>query len=78
MAPNHLVEYAKTRHRWSQGNIQRLRCEGVPFSRGLTLMQRLCYLQLGLLYLEGWQRLILYLTPPFILMTGLYSVGNTP
>ena len=78
VAPNDLAEYAKTRHRWGQGNIQSLRCEGVPFSRGLTIMQRLCYLQLGLLYLEGWQRLILYLTPPFILMTGLYPVGNTP
>src|SRR5664279_4405253 len=78
VAPNDLAEYAKTRHRWGQGNIQGLRCEGVPFSRGLTLMQRICYLQLGLMYLEGWQRLILYLAPPFILMTGLYPVGPTP
>ena len=78
VAPNDLAEYAKTRHRWGQGNIQGLRCERVPFSRGLTFMQRLCYLQLGLLYLEGWQRLILYFSPPFILITGLYPVGNTP
>ena len=78
VAPNDLAEYAKTRHRWGQGNIQGLRCEGVPFSRGLTLMQRICYLQLGLMYLEGWQRLILYLAPPFILMTGLYPIGPTP
>jgi cellulose synthase (UDP-forming) len=77
VAPNDLAEYSKTRHRWGQGNIQSLRCERVPFSRGLTLMQRLCYLQFGLLYLEGWQRLILYFAPPFILMTGLYPVGNT-
>ena len=78
VAPNDLAEYAKTRHRWGQGNIQSLRCERVPFSGGLTLMQRFCYLQLGLLYLEGWQRLILYLAPPFILITGLYPVSNTP
>lgn len=78
VAPNDLAEYAKTRHRWGQGNIQGLRCEGVPFSRGLTLMQRICYLQLGLMYLEGWQRLILYLAPPFILITGLYPIGPTP
>jgi cellulose synthase (UDP-forming) len=78
VAPNDLAEYSKTRHRWGQGNIQGLRCERVPFSRGLTLMQRICYLQLGLMYLEGWQRLILYLSPPFILMTGLYPVGPTP
>ena len=78
VAPNDLAEYAKTRHRWGQGNIQGLRCEGVPFTRGLTLMQRICYLQLGLMYLEGWQRLILYLAPPFILITGLYPVGPTP
>jgi cellulose synthase (UDP-forming) len=77
VAPNDLAEYAKTRHRWGQGNIQSLRCERVPFCHGLTFMQRLCYFQLGLLYLEGWQRLILYLTPPFVLMTGIYPVGNT-
>jgi cellulose synthase (UDP-forming) len=77
VAPNDLAEYAKTRHRWGQGNIQSLRCERVPFSRGLTFMQRVCYLQLGLLYLEGWQRLILYLAPPFTLITGIYPVGNT-
>ena len=78
VAPNDLAEYCKTRHRWGQGNIQGLRCERVPFSRGLTIMQRLCYLQLGLIYIEGWQRLILYSAPPFILMTGLYPVSNTP
>jgi cellulose synthase (UDP-forming) len=77
VAPNDLAEYCKTRHRWGQGNIQGLRCEGVPFCRGLTLMQRICYLQLGTMYLEGWQRLICYLTPPFILMTGLYPIDAT-
>lgn len=77
VAPNDLAEYCKTRHRWGQGNIQGLRCERVPFSSGLTLMQRICYLQLGLLYLEGWQRLIIYLGPPFVLITGLYPVSNT-
>ncbi len=77
VAPNDLAEYYKTRHRWGQGNIQSLRCERVPFSRGLTLMQRICYLQLGTLYLEGWQRLVLYFAPAFTLITGLYPVDNT-
>ena len=78
VAPNDLAEYYKTRHRWGKGNVQGLRCERVPFCAGLTLMQRICYLQFGLMYLEGWQRLILYLVPPFILMTGLYPVRATP
>lgn len=77
VAPNDLAEYYKTRHRWGQGNIQSLRCERVPFSRGLSFMQRVCYLQLGTLYLEGWQRLIFYFCPAFTLITGLYPVDNT-
>lgn len=78
IAPNDMAEYQKTRHRWGQGNVQGLRCERVPFCGGLTLMQRICYLQFGLMYIEGWQRLILYLVPPFILMTGLYPISTTP
>lgn len=76
-APNDFVEYQKTRHRWGRGNIQGLRCERVPFSSGLTFMQRICYLQLGTMYLEGWQRLVLYFAPPFSLITGIYPVGDT-
>jgi cellulose synthase (UDP-forming) len=77
VAPTDFAEYQKTRHRWGQGNIQGLRCERVPFSRGLTFMQRLCYLQFGVLYLEGWQRLILYLTPVVVLIGNVYPVGDT-
>lgn len=66
-----LGEYYKTRLRWGHGNVHALRRENILFCRGLTLRQRLAYLTLGLIYLEGWQQLIMYLVPIYSLLTGI-------
>ena len=77
VAPTDLGEYQKQRLRWGQGNVQVCREEGLPLAHGLTNPQRICYSQLGFLYLEGWSRLILYLSPPIVLLTGISPIGPT-
>lgn len=63
-------DYYKTRHRWAHGNLHALRIENVLFCKGLTLGQRLSYLTLGLIYLEGWQQLLLFVVPVVSLLLG--------
>lgn len=65
-----LGEYYKTRHRWAHGNLATLRQEKIFTCAGLTLKQRLSYLSLGLIYLEGWQQLLLFTIPVFALVLG--------
>lgn len=64
-------EFYRTRLRWGQGNLHVLRAENVLFTRRLTFLQRLSYLALGIIYLEGWQTLLLALVPTLTLITGL-------
>ncbi len=66
-----LNEYYKTRHRWAHGNLHTLRIEKILLCKGLTLWQRLSYLTLGLIYLEGWQQLMLFVVPVLTLVFGL-------
>jgi cellulose synthase/poly-beta-1,6-N-acetylglucosamine synthase-like glycosyltransferase len=66
-----LNEFYKTRLRWAHGNIHVLKEENVLFCKGLTLGQRLSYLTLGIIYLEGWQQLILFLVPTISLLFGI-------
>ncbi len=65
-----LFDYYRTRLRYGHGNIHALRLENVPFCKGLTLSQRLSYLFLGLIYLEGWQQLMVFLVPSLALILG--------
>lgn len=77
VAPTDFGEYQRQRLRWGQGNVQVCREERIPFTPGLTWAQRVCYFELGYLYLEGWTRLLFYLTPPLVLMTGVSPIGYT-
>ena len=77
VAPTDFGEYQKQRLRWGQGNVQVCREERIPFTRGLTWAQRICYFELGFLYVEGWTRLLFYLTPPVVLLTAISPIGYT-
>ncbi len=77
VAPVDLGEYQKQRLRWGQGNVQTCREEGLPFTRGLSLPQRISYSYLGLLYFEGWVRLVFYLTPPIVLLFGIAPIEES-
>jgi cellulose synthase (UDP-forming) len=66
-----LPEYYKTRHRWAHGNMHAAVHENVLFCKGLTPWQRFQYLSLELIYLEGWQQLMLFVIPVLALVFGL-------
>src|ERR1700733_6918970 len=70
LASADLRDYYKTRHRWAHGNLHVLRHENIFTLKGLTLAQRLSYLTLGLVYLEGWQQLLLIAVPVGSLLFG--------
>lgn len=77
LAAADLGEYYKTRHRWGFGNLQVLRQEKILTCKNLTLRQRIHYFFLSVIYLEGWQQLIIFLIPCFTLFFGLQSFTVT-
>jgi cellulose synthase (UDP-forming) len=70
VAASDLRDYYKTRHRWAHGNIHALCKEKILTCKGLSLGQRLSYLTLGIIYLEGWQQLLLFIVPWMSLFFG--------
>jgi cellulose synthase (UDP-forming) len=74
LAPASIIPFLKQRLRWGQGAMQVWRQEGVLFTRGLTLRQRLSYLGTMLAYFEGWQRLVFFTAPVIVLTTGTMPI----
>jgi len=74
LAPSSAIPFLKQRLRWGQGAMQVWRQEGILFSRGLTLGQRLSYLATMLAYFEGWQRAVFFLAPVVVLTTGVMPI----
>lgn len=71
-------DYYNTRHRWTHGNLHCLRHEKVVSCSKLTVAQKLSYLSLGLISLEGWQQILLFLVPIGSLALGLPAFDITP
>ncbi len=59
------------RRRWSLGGWQVFFKHNPLFVRGLTFAQRLCYLGSLIYPIEGFQKLVFYVTPPIVLFTGV-------
>jgi cellulose synthase (UDP-forming) len=74
LAPASVIPFLKQRLRWGQGAMQVWRQEGILFTRGLNLRQRLSYLATVLAYFEGWQRLIFFTAPVVVLTTGTMPI----
>ncbi|WP_042886396.1 glycosyltransferase [Cupriavidus necator] len=70
LAPHSIDTYLKQRMRWGMGAMQVFRRENVLFARGLTLGQRLNYFASALFFFEGWQKLVFFLTPPAVFLSG--------
>lgn len=75
LAPNSVRAFLLQRQRWGQGAMQVWRKEGILFSRGLTLPQRLNYLASVLTYFDGWQKAIFYVAPAVVLLTGVMPIS---
>lgn len=74
VAPAQVGPFLRQRVRWGQGAMQVLRQEGIVFSPGLGLAQRLNYLASILTYFDGWQKAIFYLAPVVVLLTGALPI----
>ncbi|MEX2128376.1 MAG: glycosyltransferase family 2 protein [Xanthobacteraceae bacterium] len=70
VASSDIRDYYRTRHRWAHGNIHALRLENTLLCKELTIGQKLSYLTLGLIYLEGWQQFLLFVVPMVSLFLG--------
>ncbi len=76
LAPASVIPFLKQRLRWGQGAMQVWRREGILFTRGLKLRQRLSYLATVMAYFEGWQRLVFFTAPVIVLTTGTMPIHD--
>lgn len=77
MAPSKIEPFLKQRVRWGVGAMNVWRKEGILFSRGLTLPQRLNYMATVLAYFDGWQKAFFYFAPVYVLMAGAMPIAAT-
>lgn len=74
-APLTIHAFLLQRLRWAQGTMQLYRSKESPFwVAGLTLSQRLSYFASFRAYMEAIQKFILILTPPAILLLGIFPM----
>jgi len=71
IAAETIVPFHVQRRRWSLGGWQVFFKSNPFFVRGLTLPQRLCYLGSLIYPIEGFQKLVFYVTPPIVLFSGI-------
>lgn len=69
-----LSAHISQRIRWARGMIQIFRIENPLFGKGLTLGQRLCYLNAMMHFLHGIPRIIFILAPLPYLLFGTYVI----
>jgi cellulose synthase (UDP-forming) len=75
LAPHSIDTYLQQRIRWGMGAMQVLRRERILSSPGLTLAQRLNYLASMLVYFEGWQKFVFFVTAPAVLFFGILPIS---
>lgn len=73
LAPESWLDLLKQRDRWSRGNIQCARKFNPLKVRGLTLMQRVLYLDGIVYWFNGLFKMIYILTPILFLLFGIQS-----
>ncbi len=74
MAPATLSPFITQRIRWGQGAMRVWRLEGLFFSKGLTIAQKINYAASILTYFDGWQKGFFYFAPMIVLCTGLLPI----
>lgn len=69
--------YCRQRLRWKQGNLHTCKLESVPFTKGLSFWQKICYATVLFTSLEGWARLVFYTAPIVVLLFGFQPIVTT-
>jgi hypothetical protein len=76
LAPDTPVAYACQRLRWAQGAMQVLRREPALWKRGgLTLAQRIGYLNALTVYLTAYYHLVFYVAPGLFIILGVSPIA---
>lgn len=78
LAPDTPYAYANQRLRWAQGAMQILRRENPLLKPGLSLWQRIGYLNSLSGYLSAYQHLLFYVSPALFLLFGLSPIAVDP
>ncbi|MEJ5364827.1 MAG: glycosyltransferase family 2 protein, partial [Desulfosoma sp.] len=71
LSPETFDDFILQRTRWAQGMIQILLLKNPLFTKGLSLSQRLCYLNSCLFWFFGLARIVFFLAPLAYLFFGL-------
>lgn len=74
LAPGSAAAFHVQRLRWGQGSMQILRKFNPATYPGLSLPQRICYFASVTSYLDGVQKLVLYLAPLVFFLTGAFPI----
>ncbi len=74
IAPIRFVDFLRQRLRWGQGNMQVFREENVLFSSQLSFAQKISTINIATPYVDGWSRLILYLSPIITIFFNLSPI----
>lgn len=77
LAPSNASDFLKQRVRWGQGAMQVIRHEWFFLRSKLTLPQRLNYMASAVTYFDGWQKVIFYFIPAWVLLTGTMPLVTT-
>lgn len=77
LSPDTFAAFVQQRIRWAQGMTQILILKNPLLKRGLTLGQRLCYLNSATFWLFPFARLIFLIAPLFYLLFGLKVFNAT-
>lgn len=70
LAASTAEQYLSQRLRWGTGAMQVLRVDDPLFGRGLTMMQRICYLGTLFGWFDSWRTLGYVLVPLIVVATG--------
>lgn len=71
LAPEAYADYVVQHTRWAQGMVQIFLLHNPLFCKGLTLAQRLCYLNICLFWFFGVVRVIYFVAPAGFLVFGM-------
>jgi len=74
-APENIKAYSKQQLRWATGSMEILFHGNPLFKRGLSLWQRILYLETATFYLQGVAAALLMLLPPLQIFFGLVPIN---
>ncbi|MEB2309844.1 MAG: glycosyltransferase [Candidatus Brocadiaceae bacterium] len=76
LAAKDLKNYHTQLLRWAEGNIGLLFVNNPLFIKGLTFSQRVCFFAVIFGWLIGFPKLIYFILPPIMLLSGGYPIGS--